>query len=313
MNSSRSLGFSTALRKSGWLWFTLVACLLVAPLAIAAADVAGAADPVGLARMPHSWIVRYERDEELLNREFVVSRVDKTRRDVRVERELRTLAAIETATYEMPAGTRRQEVVDHYLNLVGKGEIFACTGRSCGRSNHWANHIFKQAILYGPDGNQFYFAGEYEGKLLALYVVERGNKRVYAHLRILSPAAPVAVAYNREMADQLNGTGFVVLEGIAPEADGSFGERAIQRLEELAGELAVGNDQEVFVVCHLYGSISTAELLERSTRCSETAVELLSSTDGPKLTPFAAGPLLPRRAGNTSRVELILPHRLAHN
>lgn len=313
MNSSYPLSLPTLLVKLGRLCLLASACLLASPPASAATDVAGAADPADLARMPHSWIVRYELDEELLNREFVVSRVDKTRRDVRVERELRTLATIETATYEMPSGTRRQEVIDHYLNQVGKGEIFACFGRSCGRSNHWANHIFKQAILYGPDGNQFYFAGEYQGKLLALYVIERGNKRVYAHLRILSPAAPVAVAYNREMTDQLNGTGFVVLEGIAPEADGSFDEQATQRLEALADELAVGNDQEVFVVCHLYGSIATAQLLERSALCSNKAVELLSRADGPKLTPFAAGPLLPRRAGNISRVELILPHRLAHN
>jgi hypothetical protein len=291
----------------------LAACSALPISGYAATDVAGAADPADLKRMPHSWIVRYESDEELLNREFVVSRVDKTRRDVRVERELRTQAAIETATYEMPAGTRRQEVIDHYLDQVGKGEIFACTGRSCGRSNHWANHIFQQAILYGPDANQFYFAGEYDGKLLALYVIERGNKRVYAHVRVLSPQAPVAVAYNREMADQLNGTGFVVLEGISPEADGSFDEQATERLEALADDLAVGSDQEVFVVCHLYGSIPTTELLERAARCSERAVELLSRAEGPELTPFAAGPLLPRRAGNTSRVELILPHRVTHN
>lgn len=313
MNICGSLNLLALYRKPLLIGLLLFTWLMAAMPVSAATDVADAADPADLTRMPHSWIVRYERDEDLLNREFVVSRVDKTRRDVRVEREVRTLAAIETATYEMPSGTRSSEVIDHYLKQIGKGEIFACAGRACGRSNHWANHIFKQAILYGPDNNQYYFAGEYGGKLLALYVIERGNKRVYAHIRVLSPAQPVAVAYNQEMIDQLNGTGFVVLEGIFPEADGSFGEEATKRLNELADELAVGSDQEVFVVCHLYGSISTAQLLEHSADCSETAVELLTSADGPKLIPFAAGPLLPRRTGNTARVELILPHRLAHN
>ena len=93
--------------------------LLLAPAAIAASDIAGASDPAGIVRVPHSWIVVYERDDDLRNREFVVSRVDKTRRDVRVEREVRTLARLVSVTYEMPRNIRPEEVINHYLNQFG--------------------------------------------------------------------------------------------------------------------------------------------------------------------------------------------------
>ena len=292
---------------------TLICLLLPTSTAFAAVDIADARDPLDLERFPRSWIVLYERDDQLVNREFVVSRVDKTRRDVRVEREVRTPAALESATYEMPAGSRAQDVINHYLERVGTGELFSCRGRSCGRSNHWANHIFKQAILFGPDHNQYYFAGEFGDRLLSLYVIERGNKRVYAHLTVLTPQQPVAVTYNQEMVDQLSGNGFVVLEGITPNTDGSLSEQARDRLSDLAQSLQVLNGQEVFVVCHLYGSLATDELLERAGSCSEEAVELLGAADGPTLIAFAAGPLLPRPAGTMSRLELILPHRLDFN
>lgn len=305
--------FMTALH-AGAFRCALVFCLLLpASAGLASSDIPNARDPLDLERFPRSWIVLYERDDQLVNREFVVSRVDKTRRDVRVEREVRTPAALESATYEMPAGSRAQDVINHYLEQVGAGELFSCRGRACGRSNHWANHIFKQAILFGPDHNQYYFAGEYGDRLLSLYVIERGNKRVYAHLTVLTPQQPVAVTYNQEMVDQLSGTGFVVLEGITPNADGSLGEQASARLAALADSLATLKGQEVFVVCHLYGSLSTNELLARAGACSDQAVTLLSAADGPTLTPFAAGPLLPRPAGTISRLELILPHRLDLN
>jgi hypothetical protein len=290
-----------------------VALLLVAPAAIAASDIAGASDPIGLARVPHSWIVLYEQDDELLNREFVVSRVDKTRRDVRVKREVRTLARLLSVTYQMPQGARPEEVINHYLNQFGAGEVFSCRGKACGRSNNWANGIFRQAILYGPDANQYYFAGKLDDRLLSLYVIERGNKRVYAHLQLLTPENPVSVDFNREMVDQLSSSGFVTLEGIRPELDGSFSDEASERLRALAADLASIGDQEVFVVCHLYGSQSADELLRRAEVCSQTASESLSVAGGPSLKPFSAGPLLPRRSGNVSRIELVLPHRLEHN
>jgi hypothetical protein len=276
-----------------------------------AADVSGARDPLNLVRVPDSWIVGYERDETLKRREYALGRVDRTRREVRVEHEVRASASREWATYEMPAGTPPEEVIRHYLGVLDIEPLFTCRGRDCGRSNLWANQIFKQAILYGPDANQFYFAGELQDALIALYVIERGNKRVYAHLEVLRPDRDVALSRNAEALDNLAGEGMALLEGITPGRMGALDDEATARLAELASGMAVFRGQTVYVVCHLYGPDSAAVLIQRSTACAEQAVQALDTEDGPELVPFGAGPLLPR-VGTASRIELVLPHRLSH-
>ena len=287
-----------------------ISLLLISAGAAAAPDVPGARDPLQLERFPHAWIVDYQHDEELLPREFVVSRVDKTRRDVRAERKVRTDATLESATYRIPDGTPREEVVQHYVSMLGSESLFRCDGRDCGRSNHWANYIFKQAILFGPDKNQFYIAVDHGGHLVGVYIVERGNKRVYAHVTVLEPAAPVAVTGNQVFTEQLAGRGYAVIDGVTPSLDGGLPERARRTLGELAGQLGIFSGQRVYVVCHLYGSVATEALLDAAGRCSASAVALLARDEGPELVAFAAGPLLPRAEGSVSRIELILPHRL---
>lgn len=289
----------------------LTPILLAAGLPARAADVAGSADPLGLARMPHSWIVDYELDESLLPREYALGRVDKTRRNVRVEHEVRTAASREWATYEMPAGTQPEEVIEHYLRVLDTEPLFTCRGRDCGRSNLWANEIFKRAILYGPDANQFYFAGERDGALLALYVIERGNRRVYAHLEVLRPERQVAVEWNTEVLDRLAGEGMALIEGVTPDRLGNLDEAETALLESLTAGMDVFSGQTVYVVCHLYGQETAGKLIERSQECAEHAVEVLKTDAGPDLVPFGAGPLLPR-VGSGPRLELVLPHRLSH-
>lgn len=291
--------------------FSLVGLLSSEAAVAEERDLSGSRDPLGLARVPHSWIVGYNRDDDLRPREYALGRVDKTRRDVRVEHEVRASATREWATYEMPAGTQQQDVIDHYLRLLNTEALFSCRGRDCGRSNLWANEIFKIANLLGPDQNQFYFAGERGSALIALYIIERGNKRIYAHLEVLEPEARVALSQNDAVLEQLAGRGQAILEGIAPDREGNFGAEAVSRLGALQAGLLVFEGQTIYVVCHLYGSQPAARLIELSTACSGRAAGLLGSEGGPELVPFGAGPLLPR-TGNGSRIELVLPHRLSH-
>jgi hypothetical protein len=297
-------------------WLLLVVfCTWLAPASQgwAQADIAGSSDPLGVPRYLHSWIVDYDYDDELLVREFAIGRVDKTRRDIRIEKEIRVPATIERATYQMPAGTPLAELITHYVAFFKAGELFSCAGRDCGRSNDWANHIFKKAILYGPDKNQFYFAGTYGDHLISFYVIERGNKRVYAHLEVLKPETRVAIDSNRVLLEHLAGDGYSVIDGLVPAADGSLPESAQDILAALAQKLSIFSGQTIYVICHLYSSASTSRLLDSAQHCSEQAVTALTGVDGPTLVPFAAGPLLPRATGAKSRIELVLPHRLDHD
>lgn len=279
--------------------------------AMAAVDVSGARNPLDIERYPHSFIVAYDLDDESLPREYALGRVDRTRRDVRVDHEVRTEASREWATYEMPDGVQTADVIEHYLGVIGGDPLFTCSGLDCGRSNLWANEIFNRAMLYGPDRNQFYYAGRYHGHLIALYVIERGNKRVYAHLEVLKPEHQLALRPNAQIYERLAGEGVSVIEGVVPSTTGSLSDADAEVLASLADGLKVFRGQIIYVVCHLYGSLSGSELIERSGGCAGQAVDMLGRAEGPELIPFGAGPLLPR-VGSGSRIELVLPHRLAH-
>lgn len=274
----------------------------------AGSDLAGSEDPIGLQRFPHSWIVDYSNDPEVVVREFIISRVDKTRRDVRAENKLRTEARQQTATYRIPDGTPREEVIEHYLGLLGSEALFSCEGRDCGRSNHWANYIFQQAQLYGPDTNQFYLAVEHDSHLVAVYIIQRGNKRVYAHVVVFDPTEPLAGA-RAGLASQLTRKGYVVVPGVAPLVDGRIAADAERALRQLTAQLVQFSGQQLFVVCHIYGSSDAKRLLDAASRCSDRVVSLMASDGGPQLVGFAAGPMAPRSALG-SRIELVLPSRL---
>lgn len=64
--------------------------------------------------------------------------------------------------------------------------LYWCMARECGPSNLWANHVFKNARLYGPDDSQAYalyrLASAEQSSLLAVYAVTRGNGRGFLHV-----------------------------------------------------------------------------------------------------------------------------------
>lgn len=63
--------------------------------------------------------------------------------------------------------------------------LYWCVARECGPSNLWANHVFNNARLYGPDDGQAYalfrLAGAEQSNLIAVYAITRGNGRGFLH------------------------------------------------------------------------------------------------------------------------------------
>ena len=288
--------------------------LALAPvLAAAASDLPGSADPPGIDRFPRAWIIAYEQQDEFAPQEFITSAVEKIRRELRIERKLRLEATAVRITYQIPADTPLTEVIAHYKKALGPEALFSCRGRDCGRSNGWANQVFGQAILYGPEANQFYIAAEAGGKLMSAYVIERGNRRIYAHVEALRPREAVEAVANVRLTEDLAGKGFATIAGVRPRRDGSIPEAGLATLRGIAPRLRIFERLTVHVVCHLYGPEGTALLLERSTDCARTARDALGEGidegAGPNLVAFGAGPLLPRTGGTVARIELVLPHR----
>ena len=305
--SSGGLGFW---RRFGAGVLLLPACL--SGMAMAAEDLPGARDPEGIPRFPRAWVVAFSEQSGFAPQEFVISAVEKIRRELRIEQKLRIEAKALGVTYRIPSGTPRAEVIEHYRRLLGPDALFSCEERDCGRSNGWANNVFGEALLYGPDGNQFYIAAELDGRLAAIYVIERGNRRIYAHVQVLRPRSEVHGKLNLKLTEALAGDGFAVIGGLRPRRDGTLPGEGLQILRELAPRLRIFQRQTLYVVCHLYGPEQPEWLIDRAERCAAAVSEELQAGlnggEGPKLAPFGAGPLLPRTA-SAPRVELVLPHR----
>ncbi len=272
-------------------------------------DVAGSRDPIEYPRYPRAEIISFSSDEQPREHEFIVSHVEKIRRDLKVVEQVRVNARETVAIYEMPAQTPLESVIEHYRKVVPVDDVrFSCRGRDCGRSAQWANQVFRQAILYGPDADQFYLAGQRPEGLVSLYVIERGNRRVVVMLRLLVTAESVAVSSGLRMVQTLASRGHVIVSGATPALSGTLPAKAVVVLEGVGKHLGTLREETIYVVCHLYAPGSADASIERSATCAQSAVAALQTEGGPALVPFGAGPLLPREE-RLGRIELVLPHR----
>lgn len=278
---------------------------LAAAFSQAASDIDGAADPSGLERFPGSWIVAYSANAEQRSYEFVTGRVDRSRRDLRVDASRRLAAQLVRVTYQAPEGARLDDVVAHYRGLIADRQAaiaFECEGRDCGRSTAWANGVFGVKELVAPDASQFYLAATFDDWLAAIYVVQRGNRRVYAHVDLAR--GEQLAERNTELADRLLRRGFAVLP-VAPDATGRLDGPALAALDEIAAQLADVGERPLAVVCHLDGAAEFS--ITPSQACAEQAAERLRAA-GLDVAGFGGGALLPRPGAAARRLELVLPN-----
>jgi hypothetical protein len=289
--------------------------LMVAAALASEADVAGSRDPAGIDRFPRSTIVDYTADGEVRPRAFVPHRLEPLRSGRGDPGAVPHFdGALESATYRIPEGSTVVEVAAHYRAQPEGGILYQCASRECGRSNEWANVVFGKPVLYGPDANQRYLAWESQGRLVAVYVIERGNKRVYAHVQVLEPAEgalrATALGANMLIARRLAAQGWSVIDGVVPDADGHLPASAAAVLGAVGPALAELAGKELYLVCHLYDRSRTVDALRTAaTRCADAGVALLAESlpAGVKVSGLGIGPLSPRGAAPASRLELVAP------
>ena len=267
---------------------------------------------------PGSQSLRSEQSDAIETYQFILSPVQSAARELQIDESLRLPARLHRETWELPGNATFKEIRDHLrekLRQHGFVTLFECQGRDCGRSSLWANQVWKLSLLYGPDTSQFYLAMHNEelGRLASLYLVQRGNRRIYANLDLITPVEMPRFETASRMATQLREVGWVRLSGVLPSTSWIRGLRADmsdqvrEALAVVAEQVRPFEGETLYVVCHLYGPGSSQEMIEASTRWAGLVAQQLDAEGGPKLVPFGVGPLSPRpgQAGG-NRIELVL-------
>ncbi len=274
------------------------------------------AEALSIAPYAHSSLSSSDtfKDEDYLVPNSVPKRINN---QLRIENELRVDVAGVKETYRINDGHTTDQAFNHYLSAIkqlGGNILYQCASRDCARSSSWAQDIFNNAKLYGKDASQFYLSASIQkGQqqwLVSVYAVERGNRRVYAHVETLklntplpSAVAPTVLADNNAIfvfKYDLNG-----VVSINP---------ALSDINKII-ELSQADTQlHVYIVGHFQlGHSSTKNGLVRSTEAAEQVATLLKKrgVDGNRLTVMGVGPLVPYGRGihSGNRVEVLVVNK----
>ena len=290
----------------------LFTCFLALGFLPANADAPGSQDSELLNRYIGSTIINYGSISG--SYDFIYASVDKIKRDVSFESSVRVTGTGVRITYEMPRGVSRDDAAQWFTDQLDELKatlLFKCDGPDCGRATIWASQVFRLRDLSAPDREQSYAAyvlnSESSQELVALYVVERGNKRVIAHIELVRSNDVVDFDENRGFADVLTATGFAVINDVEPSRDGSFDSTEVSVIASIAGMMSSIVARDIYVVCHIHAAGSAEKLIESSQKCAETVSEQLAEVSSVKSMSMGVGPLFPSEGQKQSRVEVVIP------
>lgn len=287
-----------------------------------------------LGGFPDSEIISRELLQDV-NHRIVLGSLQRTRGEVVPENFERLRGDVSTIVYEVSQEFTGADVYQYYreqMEAKNYTELFDCSGRACGSSNFWANDIFSNRILYGPERNQYYVAmrtntGLETESYISLYIITRGNRRIYANLEFIEPGgtqepipgstpeplieAAVEVPSSAQTSDLLNllrEERSVILPALNFESDTQLSDTTdLSAAVELLGRDA---SIRVYLVAHLQGAQPLEVLLRRSAARAAAVRERLISlgVDGEKIIAQGVGPLAPAcEADNCAeRIELVL-------
>ncbi|ACO77247.1 hypothetical protein AvCA_10150 [Azotobacter vinelandii CA] len=169
-------------------------CLLLAGSSLLAADLPDGHDHEVLPRFPQAEIVESSQGDA--ERRYPLGGIQRISGRLRYEREVLAEGWLSATTYRLPVGHLAAEAfaqARESLLRQGAELLYWCDGRDCGSSSLWANTVFGNARLYGPDERQAFallrLAAPRRDSLLALYAITRGNRRDYLHVERLDAAA----------------------------------------------------------------------------------------------------------------------------
>lgn len=279
---------------------------------------------------PDSEIVSRELMQDVSHR-VVLGSLQRTRGEVVPENSERLRGDLSTIVYEISQEFTGDDVYQYFreqMEAKNYTELFSCSGRSCGSSNFWANDIFSNRILYGPERNQHYLVmstntGLETESYIALYIITRGNRRIYTNLEIVEPGGTqdvipesppevvvetAAPAQSANLPSSLRANRSIVLPALQFVSDTQLANPAAlsSTVELLNSDSAI----RVYLVAHLQGEQALEILLQRSAvRAATVRASLINlGVDGDRIIAQGVGPLAPvcEATNCEERIELVL-------
>ncbi|MBL4581831.1 MAG: DUF4892 domain-containing protein [Gammaproteobacteria bacterium] len=314
----------------------LVILLLGFPLvSVAQSDdvVVGFSDHSLLSGFADSEIIERELQRDI-NYRIILGALERVRGEVIPEDSQRLRGDVTKITYEVSQEFTGDDVYAFYQEqLTSKNYelLYTCKGRECGSSNYWANDVFRNRILYGPERNQHFLAfransASESDPYFSLYIITRVNRRIYAYLEIVEPdgtqdseqvaaiAEPPTVDTGSSVSrlsflQRLRAQGSVVL----PTYSFQSNDRLSVPVDVASLVLALNSDQALsfYVVAHLKQDGQPLQaLMQRSLiRANSLRQALIAAgVDAGRIEAAGVGPLAPRcSAGNCEeRIEIVL-------
>lgn len=239
----------------------------------------------------------------------------------RLDRQERLSGTLARYTLELPEGHSSNNGFDFYLDQLQNfnfRELFHCKSRNCGTSNSWANNHFKIQQLYGLD--QFQQYGAYEVTTadekpfyVALYAVQRGNKRVYLQLDVLhvDKVIELGIASSPEsIIKSLEASGYYVFPDLV--AEDTKGNTNIQiKQAHLQALIDVFNQQanwKFALVGHDYAAVPLAQQQKYSQLYADQLKVALQEKGvaAERIKTYGVGSLAPAGRGDrNARVEVV--------
>lgn len=305
--------------------FTLLLMVLTFSLPLSAFDISedasGSSDYGGLVRYPSSKIDSYSVRQGVEYR-LALGQLKNVNGILNPEYSSRLAGDLTRITYRIPDGHQSVSVFEHFKSVIPQPYtlLYECHGRECGSSNHWANHIFRVAKLYGPERYQHYLAARTiiagQDVVVALYSIKRGNKRLYAHLDLLEVESEAARGLNVTASSLLNSLreeGRFVLPELGVDQQGTMAPEVSEFLTVVASVLKRDVRIKLYVVGHagpMKAAVTLDDLKARSLSRAQTVVDSLVQlgVDATRLTAHGVGPLAPSANAydGADRIELVL-------
>lgn len=212
-------------------------------------------------------------------------------------------------TFRLPKDRTLKEIVTYYESVfagVNARSLFNCKGLACGPSHRWANDNFSVRELYGPDKNQryhvFYVPTQLQSKIYALYVIRRGNQRVYVQMDVLSIDKE-----QEELFTKAQGVSPVLAEknisiGVSLEVD-----QDIRIVDYVKSKLQEKATLRILLVGHFSDrqrSIDEQIKMAKDYASGWQAYLLTQGIPSERMSVYGIGPLAPAN-GKEDRVELL--------